>query len=217
MVLATVAAALADLVLPRSCVGCGQPGRVLCTDCVPAGVLRLDTAGLPVAAAGAYAGALRAALIAYKERGRRDLAAPLGELLGRCAAGRGASLLVPVPCSPQVARARGGDHVLRLARVAARLGGARVATPLQLTRQVRDSARLGAHDRAVNLHFAMIALPPPRPGSAAVIIDDIVTTGATLREAARALAASDWSVRAAAVVAATQLRGVPLARPARAV
>ena len=78
-----LAAAFADLVLPRCCIGCERPGRALCAGCAPHAPLRVDAAGLPVVAAGSYGGALRAALIAYKERGRRDLAASLGKLLGR--------------------------------------------------------------------------------------------------------------------------------------
>ncbi|MCW2646832.1 MAG: putative amidophosphoribosyltransferase, partial [Pseudonocardiales bacterium] len=103
----SLAAALADLVLPRCCVGCGLPGRSLCLRCRPLEVVRIDVAGLPVVAAGAYAGALRAALIAYKERSRRDLAGPLGELLATAVAVGPAAVLVPVPCAARVARARG--------------------------------------------------------------------------------------------------------------
>ncbi|HEY8826240.1 MAG TPA: phosphoribosyltransferase family protein [Jatrophihabitantaceae bacterium] len=208
MPLSTLAAALADLVLPRCCVGCGRAGRALCLACTPGGLLRLEVAGLPVVAAGAYAGALRAALIAYKERGRRDLAGPLGQLLVRSVAGGSASVLVlvPVPSAARVARARGGDHVLRLARVAARGSTGQVVTPLRLARPVQDSAGLGLRARAANLHEAMTATPPPRLGTAVVLVDDIVTTGATLREAARALEVVGWVVRGAAVLAVTARR-----------
>jgi predicted amidophosphoribosyltransferase len=200
------ATVLADLVLPRICIGCGRPGRSLCLRCGPHRVLRLDVAGLPIVAAGAYEGTLRAALIAYKERGRRDLAGPLGELLAGAAACCPADVLVPVPSAARAARARGGDHVLRLARAAARCGAGRIATPLLLARPVQDSAGLGSRERARNLHGAMTASPPPRPGAGALVLDDIVTTGATLREAARALTAAGWTVRSAAVVAATERR-----------
>lgn len=214
MPIATLAAALVDLVLPRCCVGCGRAGPALCAPCSPAGLLRPDTAGpgLPVVAAGAYSGALRAALIAYKERGRRDLARPLGELLARTVGGEPACVLVPVPSAARVARARGGDHVLRIARVAARGRLVPVATPLRLVRPVHDSAGLGRHERSANLREAMTASPPPRPGVGAVLVDDILTTGTTLREAARALGAAGWSVRGGAVVAVTARRGTPPAR-----
>jgi predicted amidophosphoribosyltransferase len=203
----SLAAALADLVLPRCCVGCGRPGPSLCQRCGPQDRVRLDVAGLSLVAAGAYSGPLRAALIAYKERGRRDLAGPLGELLARSVALCPSAVLVPVPCAARAARARGGDHVLRLARVAARSSAGRVVTPLRLARSVQDSAGLGLCDRAANLSGAMAATAPPDPGAGAVVVDDIVTTGATLREAARALDAAGWTVRGAAVVAATERRG----------
>jgi predicted amidophosphoribosyltransferase len=198
--------ALTDLVLPRSCVGCGWPGQAWCAGCRRTEVVRADAGGLPVLAAGEYTGALRAALIAYKERGRRDLARPLGELLARAVRRPEPVVLVPVPSAPGVARARGGDHVARLARIAGRCAGARVATSLHLGRPVSDSAGLNRSDRARNLHQAMVAGPPPRAHRTAVIVDDIVTTGATLREASRALEAAGWAVCAGAVVAATARR-----------
>jgi predicted amidophosphoribosyltransferase len=206
--------ALTDLVLPQCCVACGRAVRSLCTECRPAGPVRLDLAGVPVVAAGEYAGAVRVALLAYKERGRRDLAGPLGGLLAGTLCAAPPAALVPVPCSAAIARGRGGDHVLRLARVAARRLGARVAAPLHLARSVQDSAGLGRCERARNVHRAMAAAPPGRTGAAAVVVDDIVTTGATLREAVRALEAAGWIVRGAGVVAATARR--PLARPPRA-
>ncbi|PZS16770.1 MAG: amidophosphoribosyltransferase [Pseudonocardiales bacterium] len=211
------AATLADLVLPRCCVGCGRAGPTLCASCTPAGLLRYDAAGLPVVAAGEYGAALRTALIAYKERGRRDLAAVLAGLLGRAVADGPAGVLVPVPCPPRVARTRGGDHVLRLARIVARGNACTVATPLRLVRPVQDSAGLSLRARAANLHGAMAATAPPLVGTAAVVVDDIVTTAATLHEAARALTVAGWSVSGGAAVAATARRGSALARPGRAV
>lgn len=232
-------ATLLDLVLPRRCVGCGRADGPLCPVCLPLGCP--NRAGPPAAlawAAGVYDGALRAALLAYKERGRRDLAAPLSRLLAaalRTAIDAAASVdrappaggdrrrdvvsivLVPVPSARSVAAARGGDHVLRLARRAGGITGRRAAADaLSLTRVVRDSAGLGAGERSRNLAAAMVARPP-RPGLSAVIIDDIVTTGATLIEARRALQAVGWPVVGAAVVAATPRRGragvAPLAAP----
>ena len=72
--------------------------------------------GPAVLAAGRYTGPLRTALLRYKERGRRDLAGPLAELLAaplrRAARRAGAETwLVPAPSRPAAARARGGDHV----------------------------------------------------------------------------------------------------------
>jgi predicted amidophosphoribosyltransferase len=167
---------------------------------------------------------VRAALLAYKERGRRDLVAPLADLLATSVFGvldqqrapPGRVLLVPVPSVRSAAAVRGGDHVARLARRTAVRTGLRVAPDaLALTRSPQDSAGLGIAERAANLAHAMVARSPAvRAG--AVVVDDIVTTGATLGEAARALAAAGWPVIGAAVVAATPRRStggsfVPLA------
>lgn len=217
-------AALVDLVLPRRCVGCGSTLEALCPGCAPGdGCLAV---GVHTWAAGVYDGGLRAALLAYKERSRRDLAEPLGRLLARAAAAvvesgpgpPGSVVLVPVPSARSVAAARGGDHVLRLARRAAVGNRLRVTRDaLTLTRVVRDSAGLGTAERSLNLAGAMVAALPP-PGTAALIVDDIVTTGSTLREARRALETAGWPVVGAAVVAATPLRRrggslIPLAAP----
>ncbi|MDT4894255.1 MAG: hypothetical protein QOE97_3290 [Pseudonocardiales bacterium] len=198
-----LAGALTDLMLPRRCVGCARPGAALCLVCRPRGPARAVPAdtGVPVLAAGEYDGALRTGLLAYKERGRRDLAGPLAGLLGAAAAGLPDALLVPVPSTPAAARARGGDHVLRLARRT----GRRVRAVLHVEATVRDSAGLGVAARASNLRGAMWA-DAPRSGERAVVVDDIVTTGATLAEALRALRAAGWPVSGAAVVAATPRR-----------
>lgn len=227
---------LVDLVLPRHCVGCLRPGVALCAACGPiTGVHRLQSGGLEVVAAGRYADGLRAALLAYKERGRRDLAHSLGRCLGtavaqavpgsRAAAGpngqRPRVVLVWPPSARSVAAARGGDHLARLARHAAVVAGVRTAPGVLVsTRHVQDSAGLTIAARAENLRGSMRALPPPEnrdrrilrgsasPGrcTVAVLVDDIVTTGATLREAHRALDEAGWTVLAAAVVAATPRR-----------
>ncbi|MDT4912695.1 MAG: hypothetical protein QOC66_1823 [Pseudonocardiales bacterium] len=205
-------AALIDLVLPRRCVGCGSVLGLLCPLCLPTEPVL--AAGSGTWAAAAYDGPIRTALLAYKERGRRDLAGPLAALLARSArvaaeAGRGPPgrvVLVPVPSARSAVAARGGDHVLRLARRVASATGLRIARDgLALTRSVRDSAGLDSGERSVNLAEAMSARPAP-PGMSALVVDDIVTTGATLREARRALATAGWPVVGAAVVAATPRR-----------
>ena len=209
-------AALSDLVLPRRCAGCGAPGATLCAVCAPhRAPLEIRSAAVQVTfAAQEYRDGVRAALLAYKERNRRELAGPLGALLGRAVRevrlcsrldASATTVLVPVPSARATARRRGGDHVLRLAIRVARPAGLRVLPVIRLARTVRDSAGLDVAERAANLRQAMCALPAP-PGVTAVIVDDIVTTGATVAEAARSLEAAGWSVAGAAAVAATPLR-----------
>ncbi|MGH8869221.1 MAG: ComF family protein, partial [Actinomycetes bacterium] len=101
--------ALVDLVLPEECAGCGAAGRVLCPACAVmlAGPARLRTTAGPAAGrlppvyvVADYGGPVRAALLAYKDRGRRGLANSLGAALARAVTAgvpEGPVLLVPVP------------------------------------------------------------------------------------------------------------------------
>ncbi|GAA1876067.1 hypothetical protein GCM10009836_66750 [Pseudonocardia ailaonensis] len=180
-----LAAALLDLVLPTSCGGCGLGGIGWCPECAA----RVDgpvTASVPgvgtVWAAGRYRGPLRTALLGYKERGRRDLAGPLaGVLAPLVPAG---ALLVPVPSRAAAARARGGDHVLRLCR---ELAPAEVWPLLAITRRARDSVGLDAAARAANLAGRIRVRSPVNPPRGVLLVDDVVTTGATLRACRAAL------------------------------
>ena len=76
---------------------------------------------------------------------------------------------------------------------------------LRQRRAIADSAGLGLRERAENLHHALAARPGE--GRVALLVDDIVTTGATLGEAERALQAAGWAVAGAVVVAATPRAG----------
>ncbi|HEX8306495.1 MAG TPA: phosphoribosyltransferase family protein [Jatrophihabitans sp.] len=219
---------LLDLVLPSRCVCCGRGGLPWCLDCRP------DSEPKPVAlpspppvvAAGEYGGGLRSALLAYKERGQRALAGPLAAYLSdavdvghrQFCQGEPAPLLVPVPSSRSAARQRGGDHLLRLVAEVAPQNGLDVLPALRLLGRGRDSAGLSAAQRSANLSHRMRAIPV-LGGRPVLIVDDIVTTGATLTEASRALQAAGWRVSGAAVIAATPLRrprhSRPVALPAR--
>jgi predicted amidophosphoribosyltransferase len=220
--------ALADLVLPRTCAGCGVPGRMLCPRCAALLALpRLATPRRfpwgfpPTAAAGAYSGPVRPAVNAFKEQGRAELDRPLGTALALAVAavvsaaapGRPV-LLVPVPSSAAALRARGRDHVAELTvRAVAELRAAGLpageARLLSRSRRVQDSAGLSAAARRANLvgSFRRCAVPPR--GAVLVVVDDVVTSGATLTEAAATLSAGcapgDAPVLAA-VVAATPRR-----------
>lgn len=218
-------AALLDLLLPTICAGCATPGAALCATCaaalsrpyrhVPATGLGLP----PVCVAGRYDGVVRAAILAYKERGRRELSRALGGALAAAVAavlatlpGRPATtgvVLVPVPSRAAAARARGGDHMRRLADRAAavlgRQGVDAVTRPiLWLVRTPRDAAGLTSAERAANIEGALAAgRLRPLPRGPVILVDDLVTTGSTLAEAARALRAADLAPAGAAAVAAT--------------
>jgi predicted amidophosphoribosyltransferase len=171
----------------------------------------------PVWTVAAYAGPVREAVTAFKDHGRWVLRQPLGKALATSIAAAakdlgGPLLVVPVPGSPGSARARDGDHVGELARVAVRhlrATGAdvRVVHGLVGVRRRRDQVGLDRAAREVNLATSMRATSSVVGAHSIVLVDDVVTTGASLAEAARALRAAGMAPSAAAVVAATPRRG----------
>lgn len=227
-----------DLLAGGACVGCAAPGRVLCRECaagLDGGVRSRWPTPVPPGlatpwSAGDYDGVVRAALLAHKEHAAHGLRGPLGRLLGLAVTAAVASgdpvVLVPVPSRPGVARRRGHDPTRTLARLAAREvrragGDARVATLLRSTRGVADQAGLSAQERAANLAGSLWCPDPGlrrlvgwRPRIRVVVCDDVLTTGATAREAQRALEAVGLPVSAVATVAATARRA-PLSSAGR--
>jgi predicted amidophosphoribosyltransferase len=193
-------------------------------------------AGLPMCAAAApYGGAVRRLLIAYKERGRRDLARVLARGLAYAIlalpqvhhAARSSSrgvLLVPVPASRAAFRVRGVDHIAALVALTVRqlrqvsLGAVSWGALLEPTRWVADQAGLSAPARAVNVAGSLQVRERSghrlaRGAPLVVVIDDVLTSGATLAEAARALRAHGMNPSGAAVVAAVVRREEPAGPP----
>jgi predicted amidophosphoribosyltransferase len=227
-------ATLIDLIVPVTCGGCGATAAAsaVCPGCLevlhrPAEAARPTPAppGLPLCLSGGeYAGVRRELILAYKEHGRRDLTSVLGTALalvvlagwGPPAGGRvGPLVLVPVPSTAAATRARHGDHMLRLARAAARTlrrsgCDAGVMAALRALPKA-DSAELGREARAAAAQTAF-AVRPARlgglAGAAVVLLDDVLTTGATLSAVAVRLSEAGVPVAYAATLASTRLRRV---------
>lgn len=162
-------------------------------------------------------------LLAHKERGALRLAQPLGRALAtavRTAVPPAAVsrecplLLVPMPSARATVRARGHDPTRRLTLAASRTlraAGipARLVTALRQRPGVADQSELNAAERLRNISGALV-VPLHRRALLAhgrvVLVDDLVTTGATLAEGARALGQAGADVLAAAVVAAAIAR-----------
>ncbi|CUR60989.1 Predicted amidophosphoribosyltransferase [metagenome] len=223
--------AFADLVTGCRCLGCDRGGRLLCPDCLTglpttAYVARPTPcpAGLvTVWAAGAYDGLLRELVLGHKEQGLLPLRGPLGLMIaqGVAAAIRspGPVVLVPVPSRAASVRARGHDPTHSMVRAAAghlRAVGvdAIVHRLLVIRGTVRDQAGLSVAERADNLAGSLWcpsagvgALGRRRSRARVVICDDVLTTGATAREAQRALESAGLCPEAVVTVAATARRG----------
>jgi predicted amidophosphoribosyltransferase len=211
-----------DLLLGGRCVGCERPGRALCAGCGcglpssgrPAWPDPVPPGLAPPWAAEEYAGTVRALVLAHKEHRVLSLCSPLARLLAVAVVETGVPgplVLVPVPSRPSTVRARGHDPTRAVTARAARLLGAH-AVPLLRTRPgLVDQAGLDAEARAANLAGSLHCpsaglrrLARRHPRARFVVCDDVITTGATAREAQRALESVGLAVAAVAAVAATR-------------
>ena len=191
-----------DLVLPLECGGCGAPSTRWCPACAHQLAVKSDEPhlitprvdpGVPVLSLGRYTGARREAIVAVKEHGRADLITPLAAAL-QAGLERlltwgviGTPLIVvPAPTRRSAARRRGGDPVTRIARAAADgLPGVDVIQSLRLRGLVRDSVGLSGADRQRNIAGRVKIIKAV--AAAVLVVDDIVTTGATASESVRVL------------------------------
>jgi ComF family protein len=210
---------LVDLVLPAACAGCGLEGDPLCALCRPAVGARLTLpAGTPLGLADGppepllqldwcapFAGVTRRALHALKYSGEQRLAVPLGAAVAARwrAVGAGGDLLVPVPVHVSRRRERGYDQAELITAAASVLLGLPWRPAVLRARATTAQYRLDRGHRARNVHDAF-TVPAAFTGAVAghwvVLVDDVVTTGATLVACAEALlVAGAGSVSAVAV------------------
>jgi predicted amidophosphoribosyltransferase len=208
-----------DLILPLECGGCGAPSTRWCGACAAELALGPDAprvvtprvdAGVPVFALGRYAGARRQAIVAMKDRGRADLIAPLAQAL---AVGVHRLLtwglldvpltIVPAPTRRASARRRGGDPVTRMAAAAVNGHAGIVVVPaLRIKALARDSAGLSTTERERNIAGRVVPTRQHLTASEVLLVDDIITTGATARESVRVLHTAGVRVVAVLTLAA---------------
>lgn len=197
--------ALADLLLGSRCPGCDVPRWGLCPQCAdeldvqPTAVSR---PGLPrVVAANPYRPLLNRVIPRYKDDGALHLERALAERLQAAVVALSPppdAWIVPVPSRPSAVRARGFDHGARLASAVGRSTGLSSRRALRRSSRGSDQQLLGKESRRSNMRGSMRACIR---GGRVVLVDDIVTTGASLVEAVRALELVGTHVVGAAVIA----------------
>ncbi len=201
--------------------GAAPKVEAICHDCQPGIGTRIPLpAGTPLGLADGppdpllqlewcspFAGTTRKALHALKYAGEQRLAAPLGGVVAERwrRAGAGGDILVPVPVHDRRRRERGYDQAALIAAAAAGHLGLPWRIALVRTRATTAQYHLDRRHRAANVAEAFRVAPASWPAIRnrwVVLVDDVVTTGATLSESARAL----LDAGAAAVSAVTVAR-----------
>lgn len=231
----TFARELLGLLVPVECAGCGLDDVAWCPACahrlggafwrcddrVPR-LDRMDGRGpLPAWTLADCAGPVRRAVVAWKDRGRLDLSRPFAAALAGAAGGLGAGvgaatlLVVACPSTPAARRRRGGNLVDALAAgvVHGLVRAGRSAEPAPVLARTRgqDQVGLGARARASNLagHVRVPARHEGRlAGREVLVVDDVLTTGATVAACRSAL-----EHVGARVVGAVTLASTPAPRP----
>jgi ComF family protein len=203
-----VARGLVRVLAPECCVACDAPvpgGVVFCQGCGPCPPAP-GAVALSAGVGGAYAAPLSTAIRRLKFGQRTDLASKLSLLLPRSVLAPG-TLVVPVPLHPVRLVERGFNPPALLARCWCRdVGGELAPALLTRSRDTPHQSRLSAEERAANVAGAFVS-NEGAAGRQAVLIDDVITTGATLEACRRALYAA--GVVHVTVVA---LAATPLAR-----
>lgn len=203
--------AFLDLVAPVVCAGCGAPGRRWCGGCAEwvdqqPMVRAVEPSGVRLAARSWYEGPLAAAIVAWKSHGRADVAGVLAHYLADAVqdvAHDVPVVLVPVPSLPANNVRRGRAVLHHVTQLAGELVGAACVPGLVRRRGGTDQAGLSARARQHNMSGAMVPLGAVLAGRRVVVVDDIVTTGATAMECVRAVrSAQALSVAVAALCSA---------------
>jgi ComF family protein len=202
-------ASLLDIVLPPACSACGASGELLCGRCVAAfaapsrpedrfvapdaGIVLGDALILAIAAF-AHTGPLRRALQALKYTGVSRIAPTLASAaepaLRTLLRLSGPAVLVPVPVHRQRQRERGYNQAELIARALGRATGLETRELLERTRPTTKQHRLDRAARLANLRNAFATVGLRAPPHTVILVDDIVTTTATLEACASVLVAA---------------------------
>jgi ComF family protein len=178
--------------------------RELCTSCrneLPPIPPPFEVSGVSVRAAARYDAPLDGVVWRLKYQDRPDLARPLARFVSERVPRENEAWLVPVPLHPERLAERGYNQATLLARSLGRIWGVRVAPRgLGRSRHTEQQARLSRAARHDNLRDAFVCLGELR-GQSVVLVDDVITTGATAAAAIETLVGCGANVMAVVAIA----------------
>ncbi len=187
--------ALQELVFPVRCLGCAVLGLSICSTCRrswhPHTYRRLSRSSpyFPIYSSVQYSPIASKVLLAAKERSLAQaddlILAALERALQLCVKDMGAGVLIPIPSRPAINRLRGRQFISHLSEKLSTTAHLPTLNNLSHARKVRDQSSLDLNARIRNLDGALVSAG--YFSGKAILVDDLVTTGATLQEAARAL------------------------------
>jgi ComF family protein len=189
----TLAERVLDQVFPPLCVGCRRVGRWICDQCWPKVSWLPPGSSLPVpagihavVAVAEFDGVAREAVHALKFGERHAIASMMGRLMAEATRAHAIDLIAPVPLHPSRRRERGYDQAAMLAQHMARTLGAPCRPGLlRRARKTRQQTTLDGIHRQENVRGAFVP-GEELHGETVVLVDDVLTTGATMSAAAEA-------------------------------
>ncbi len=190
---------LSHLIFPTRCYGCNSLGLSICTACRHEWIphyYRTHSSTLIVESALIYSPTASKIILAAKENGLKGaddlLIEAIVHILSKTSSTNSKSnkmyrTLIPIPSSRQSQRRRGRSFIVELTQSISKQTGIPINDCLQVARRVSDQSGLTRVQRNANMQGAFSLKPGAILRGDAIVIDDVVTTGATLREATRAL------------------------------
>lgn len=207
-----------ELLFPQRCISCKALGRYLCLTCLPEWKFEdsrqffRDHSGerLSVFSSANYSDVARSVILAAKESAIRDadklIMQALSFSLTNFLRHNSVTHLVPIPSRSKAVRRRGRDFLAETTQELADAFSLQSEVLLRHSRTVRDQSGLSHASRRNNVAGAFVLIPGrvEPTGAKLLLIDDLVTTGATLLEAARALRYAGFEVKGAVTAAVAQ-------------